>query len=87
MNNYLNNLLTGAVGHWIQVDLGSTRSISAIVTQGRGRAAQWVTTYKVQFGDDQDNLKYVTEINGEEKVKQTKSSNRFTHRSHERMHR
>eukprot|EP01043_Picozoa_sp_COSAG02_P070108 COSAG02_NODE_12285_length_1571_cov_12.119809_1_plen_295_part_10 len=40
---------------WVQMDLGVGRSVSGIVSQGRGDGHdgnQWVTTYKVQYSVD-----------------------------------
>ena len=37
---------------WIQVALGGYTKITGIATQGRNRANQWVTKYKLQFSDD-----------------------------------
>jgi hypothetical protein len=39
------------VGNWIQLDNGKVGSISAIVTQGRKDAAQWVKSFKVKYKD------------------------------------
>ena len=37
---------------WVQMDLGRTRYVSGIVTQGRESYDQWTTSYKVQFSLD-----------------------------------
>ena len=36
----------------IQVDLGSLYYVTAVATQGRPDAAQWVTSYKVTYSLD-----------------------------------
>ena len=41
-----------AVGQWWQMDLGSTKSISGVVTQGRTAHNQYVTGYKVKVSSD-----------------------------------
>ena len=41
-----------SVGQWIQLDNGKVGSISAIVTQGRKDAAQWVKSFKVKYKDE-----------------------------------
>ena len=40
------------VGEWMQLDLGQTKAITHIVTQGRINYDQWVTEYKVQHSTD-----------------------------------
>lgn len=40
------------VNQWIQVDLGQEQVVTAIATQGRGNAAQWVKTYSVSYSAD-----------------------------------
>ena len=40
---------------WLQVDLGSPKSIAGIIMQGRGKyssATHWVSEYKVGFSND-----------------------------------
>ena len=37
---------------WIQVDLSKEKEITAIATQGRKHAAQWVETYAVSYSLD-----------------------------------
>jgi hypothetical protein len=45
--------LTSTLGEWMQMDLGSSRHVEQIVTQGRADIAyQWVTQYKVQHSTD-----------------------------------
>ena len=36
---------------WIQVDLGVAKKVSGVVLQGRQELDQWVTRYKVQYGN------------------------------------
>ena len=33
---------------WLQIDLGSTMTVTHIATQGRRDKSQWVTQYKIQ---------------------------------------
>ena len=37
---------------WLQVDLQQTTRVIGIATQGRHDFHQWVTKYKLQYGDD-----------------------------------
>ena len=37
---------------WLQVDLGSTMTVTHIATQGRRNADQWVTKYKIEYRKD-----------------------------------
>ena len=37
---------------WIQIDLRIKTRVTHVATQGREETTQWVTKYKVQFGDD-----------------------------------
>ena len=37
---------------WLQVDLQHITSVIGIATQGRHDLDQWVTEYKLQYGDD-----------------------------------
>ena len=34
---------------WLQVDLGSTMTVTHVATQGRRNADQWVTKYKIEY--------------------------------------
>ena len=34
---------------WFQVDLGQIETVTAVATQGREDAAQWITSYKIQY--------------------------------------
>ena len=38
---------------WIQVDFGSWTKVSAVATQGRQDADQWVKTYRLSFSYDE----------------------------------
>ena len=42
---------------WIQVDLNREKSVSAIATQGRKNAKEWVTSYVLWYSVDGDNFK------------------------------
>ena len=37
---------------WLQVDLQRTIRVAGIATQGRNANGQWVTQYKLQYGED-----------------------------------
>ena len=42
----------GNTNQWLQVDLQQTTRVIGIATQGRHDYDQWVTKYKLQYGDD-----------------------------------
>ena len=47
---------------WYQVDLGSQYiRVTSVATQGRGDHPQWVTSYKLQYGNDGVNFQYYRE--------------------------
>ena len=37
---------------WLQVDLKAVAELTGIATQGRNAHSQWVTSYKLQYGND-----------------------------------
>lgn len=43
---------------WLQLDLKQTTRITRIATQGRNGYSQWVTEYKLQYGDDGHTFKF-----------------------------
>ena len=46
-----------ALPQWIQVHLlGVAKAVSGVVLQGRQDLDQWVTAYKVQYGNDSNKL-------------------------------
>ncbi|XP_077984012.1 uncharacterized protein LOC144438733 [Glandiceps talaboti] len=58
---------SNSVGQWLQVDIGSNKMVTQVATQGRGDASQWVTAYKLYYGDT-STWAYVYEDNGSQKV-------------------
>jgi len=53
---------------WLRVDLGSQHTkVTRVATQGRNDAAQWVTKYKLQYGNDGVNFHYYMEPGKNEK--------------------
>ena len=57
--------------HWIQINLIEMSQISGVVTQGRGSSDgenQWVTSFKILYGDNPDDLTEITETDGLTKV-------------------
>ena len=44
------------LSQWIQVDLGMAKNVSGVVLQGRDDGDQWVTRYKVQYGNGSGTL-------------------------------
>lgn len=43
---------------WLQVDLHQTTRVTEIATQGRNAYKQWVTQYKLQYGEDGHTFKF-----------------------------
>ena len=43
---------------WLQVDLKQTTRVTEIATQGRNAYRQWVTQYKLQYGEDGHTFKF-----------------------------
>ena len=37
---------------WLQADLGSSKHVTQLATQGRNAYDQWVTSYKVEYSSD-----------------------------------
>ena len=52
---------TNDVTQWLQVDIGSETEVKRVATQGRNGYAQWVTSYKLQFGNDGTSFQYYRE--------------------------
>ena len=52
------------LNQWIQADLETPRYVTGIVMQGRYHvvSAQWVTRYKVQYGNDGVTWLYVKDV-------------------------
>ena len=55
----LNRLSSGSwiagannTSQWYKVDLGQIETISAVATQGRHNAAQWIETYTIEYSND-----------------------------------
>jgi len=47
-------------GEWIQVDLYKPKEIYGVMIQGRSQIQQWTTKFKVQYGDNIKDLKYIS---------------------------
>ena len=47
---------------WLQVDLLHTTEVTRIATQGRNKVQQWVTKYKLQYGEDGHTFKFYKQI-------------------------
>lgn len=59
-------LSNDALLHWIGVDFREPRTIQGIILQGRHLLRDdWVTSYKVLYGDDESSLKYISERGSE----------------------
>lgn len=44
---------------WIKADFGSVKTVNKIATQGRHSAAQWVTSYKISYSNDNATWTYL----------------------------
>lgn len=49
------------VNQWLQIDLGVHSRITRVASQGRHAVNQWVTKYKLQYGDDGSAFDYYVE--------------------------
>ena len=49
---------TNNINQWLQVNLLETTEVICIATQGRNKIQQWVTKYKLQYGDDENTLQF-----------------------------
>ena len=50
---------TKDANQWLQVDLGSVYNrVTGVATQGRNDLRQWVTKYKLQYGNDGVSVQY-----------------------------
>ena len=52
---------------WLQADLGSSKKVTYLATQGRNAHIQWVTSYKVEYSNDGSSFQYFQE-QGADKV-------------------
>ena len=59
---------TNNVYQWFQVDFGSWTKISAVATQGRQDADQWVKTFSLSFSYDGVFFQTVNDQDGSKKV-------------------
>ena len=47
---------------WLQIDLRSQQTkVTRVATQGRNKHHQWVTKYKLQYGNKEESLQYFKE--------------------------
>jgi len=42
--------------HWVQIDIGTVKKVSAIATQGHPDKGQWIKTYQILSGNDPNSL-------------------------------
>ena len=52
---------TNDPNQWLQIDLGVYSRVTRIASQGRYAVNQWVTKYKLQYGDDGTNFQFYIE--------------------------
>ena len=56
------------VGQWIQVDLKTPTYVTGVATQGRYNYPQWVTSYKISYGNSPNALQNIQDRNGRDLV-------------------
>jgi hypothetical protein len=49
------------LNQWLQVDLGSYTTVTRVATQGRNGHYDWVTRYKIEYGNDGVNFHFYQE--------------------------
>ena len=50
------------VRQWLQIDLGNQQTeVTGVATQGKNGQNQWVTKYRLQYGEDGENFKFCRE--------------------------
>ena len=50
------------IHQWLQIDLGNQRTkVTRVATQGRNGQNQWVTKYRLQYGEDGEKFHYYSE--------------------------
>ncbi|XP_076799729.1 retinoschisin-like [Clavelina lepadiformis] len=55
-------------GAWIQVDMKVNTTLTGVVTQGNPSTNQWVTRYKISFGNFPDELEFVQDDDGNDMI-------------------
>ena len=64
-------IIISGLGEWIQVDLRNPTRVVAVVTQGLnypGSAEQWVTSYKISYGNNTTSLQVIQNESGSDLV-------------------
>ena len=54
---------------WLQINLGKVRRVTAVATQGRSDADQWITSYYVEHSKSGDDWKRYEDNSGNAKVR------------------
>ena len=56
---------------WLQIDLGNQQTkVTGVATQGSNGQNQWVTKYRLQYGEDGENFQYyIEQEENEDKVR------------------
>ena len=50
------------IHQWLQIDLGKQQTqVTGVATQGRNGQNQWVTKYRLQYGEDGKDFQYYSE--------------------------
>ncbi|XP_074660599.1 lactadherin-like isoform X2 [Tubulanus polymorphus] len=59
---------TKSSSEWLQVDLGVNTKVTGVLTQGRGDAKEWVTSFKVSYSMNAYHWTYVADLYGNQRV-------------------
>ncbi len=66
------------VNQWLQIDLIGQYIVTRVATQGRNDYDHWVTTYKLEYGDDTASFQFYREPGKDtDKVKMTQVTDKF----------
>ena len=55
----------GRINEWIQVDLEAATFVTGVITQGRGDLVQYVSSYKIAYGNTTNNIQVIIGGNGD----------------------
>ena len=61
-------VILDSVGQWIEVDLKTHTFVTGVATQGRYDYSQWVTSYKIAYGNSTTTLQTIQDSNGNDVV-------------------
>jgi len=60
------------IGEWIQTDFQAPKLVTGVITQGRHRDyAQWITSFKIAYGNDTNRMSNIVDHDFKDKVIKT----------------